>query len=60
MADVQQNGHNADANALVIEDLRVSVGDRQIVRGLNLTCAPAKSTRSWGRTAPASPPSPTR
>jgi len=37
MADVQQNGHNRDVNALVIEDLRVSVADRQIVRGLNLT-----------------------
>ncbi len=37
MADVQQNGYNRDVNALVIEDLRVSVADRQIVRGLNLT-----------------------
>ncbi|MGI8856344.1 MAG: Fe-S cluster assembly ATPase SufC [Thermomicrobiales bacterium] len=42
MADVQQNGHNKDANALVIEDLRVSVGDRQIVRGLNLTIRPGE------------------
>jgi Fe-S cluster assembly ATP-binding protein len=42
MADVQQNGHNRDANALVIDDLRVSVGDRQIVRGLNLTIRPGE------------------
>jgi Fe-S cluster assembly ATP-binding protein len=42
MADVQQNGHNKDANALVIEDLRVSVADRQIVRGLNLTIRPGE------------------
>ena len=42
MADVQQNGHNTDANALVIEDLRVSVADRQIVRGLNLTIRPGE------------------
>ncbi len=42
MADVQQNGHNTDANALVIEDLRVSVGDRQIVKGLNLTVRPGE------------------
>ncbi len=42
MADVQQNGHNKDANALVIEDLRVSVADRQIVRGLNLTVRPGE------------------
>ena len=40
MADVQQNGHNANPNALVIDDLHVSVGDRQIVRGLNLTIRP--------------------
>ncbi len=42
MADVQQNGHNRDTNALVIEDLRVSVADRQIVRGLNLTIRPGE------------------
>ncbi|MGI8690517.1 MAG: Fe-S cluster assembly ATPase SufC [Thermomicrobiales bacterium] len=42
MAEVQQNGHNKDANALVIEDLRVSVADRQIVRGLNLTIRPGE------------------
>jgi Fe-S cluster assembly ATP-binding protein len=42
MADVQQNGHNANPNALVIEDLRVSVGDRQIVRGLDLTIRPGE------------------
>ena len=42
MADVQQNGHNKDAGALVIEDLRVSVADRQIVRGLNLTVRPGE------------------
>lgn len=42
MADVQQNGHNADANSLVIEDLRVSVEDRQIVKGLNLTVRPGE------------------
>jgi len=42
MAEVQQNGHNKDVNALVIEDLRVSVADRQIVRGLNLTVRPGE------------------
>ncbi len=46
MVDVQQNGkqngHSPDANALVIEDLRVSVGERQIVRGLNLTVRPGE------------------
>jgi len=42
MAEVQQNGHNRDTNALVIEDLRVSVADRQIVRGLNLTIRPGE------------------
>ncbi len=42
MAEVQKNGHNKDGNALVIEDLRVSVGDRQIVRGLNLTIRPGE------------------
>ena len=42
MADVQQNGHNKDINALVIEDLRVSVGDRQIVRGVSLTVRPGE------------------
>ncbi len=42
MADVQQNGHNANPNALVIDDLHVSVGDRQIVRGLNLTIRPGE------------------
>jgi Fe-S cluster assembly ATP-binding protein len=42
MAEVQQNGHNTDVNALVIEDLRVSVADRQIVRGLNLTIRPGE------------------
>jgi Fe-S cluster assembly ATP-binding protein len=42
MADVQKNGHNTDTNALVVEDLRVSVGDRQIVRGLNLTVRPGE------------------
>ncbi|MHB8645548.1 MAG: Fe-S cluster assembly ATPase SufC [Thermomicrobiales bacterium] len=42
MAEVQQNGHNIDANALVVEDLRVSVGDRQIVRGLSLTVRPGE------------------
>jgi len=40
MATVQQNGH--DTNALVIDDLRVSVGDRQIVKGLNLTVRPGE------------------
>lgn len=46
MADVQQNGkqngHNPDANALVIEDLRVSVEDRQIVKGISLTVRPGE------------------
>jgi Fe-S cluster assembly ATP-binding protein len=46
MADVQQNGHQnghkPDANALVIEDLRVSVEDRQIVRGVSLTVRPGE------------------
>ncbi len=42
MAEVQQNGHDKDVNALVIEDLRVSVADRQIVRGLNLTVRPGE------------------
>lgn len=42
MAEMQKNGHNKDGNALVIEDLRVSVGDRQIVRGLNLTIRPGE------------------
>jgi Fe-S cluster assembly ATP-binding protein len=42
MADVQQNGHHPDANALVIEDLRVSVEDRQIVKGVNLTVRPGE------------------
>src|SRR5690348_1714846 len=42
MADVQQNGHNKDDNALVIEALRVSVADRQIVQGLNLTVRPGE------------------
>jgi len=31
-----------DPNALVVEDLRVSVGDRQIVKGLNLTVRPGE------------------
>ena len=42
MVEVQQNGHNTDINALVIEDLRVSVADQQIVRGLNLTVRPGE------------------
>jgi Fe-S cluster assembly ATP-binding protein len=46
MADVQQNGHqnghDPDANALVIEDLRVSVEDRQIVKGVSLTVRPGE------------------
>jgi Fe-S cluster assembly ATP-binding protein len=42
MADVQQNGHNPDENALVIEDLRVSVEDRQIVKGISLTVRPGE------------------
>jgi len=42
MADVQRNGQNKDLNALVIEGLRVSVGEREIVKGLNLTVRPGE------------------
>lgn len=43
MADAAHNGTNGrDPNALVIEDLRASVGDRQIVKGLNLTIRPGE------------------
>ncbi len=46
MADVQQNGkqngYHPDANALVIEDLRVSVEDQQIVKGVSLTVRPGE------------------
>ena len=46
MVIVQQNGtangHSPDASALVIEDLRVSVEERQIIRGLNLTVRPGE------------------
>ncbi len=40
MTDVQQNGR--ETNALVIENLRVSVEDKQIVKGLSLTVRPGE------------------
>ncbi len=49
---------------LEIRDLHVSVdtedGPKEILRGVDLTIAGARRTRSWARTVPASPPSRTR
>ncbi len=43
MADVVKSGANGhDPNALVIEDLHVSITDRQIVRGISLTVRPGE------------------
>jgi Fe-S cluster assembly ATP-binding protein len=38
---------------LEIKDLHVSIGEKPIVKGFNLTIKPAKSTPSWDPTAPA-------
>ena len=49
------------APALEIDDLHVSVDDREILRGVSLAGrARRRSTPSWARTARASRPSPTR
>ena len=44
---------------LEIRNLHAKAGDKDILRGLDLGCVRARSTRSWGRTAPARAPSPT-
>ena len=45
---------SAAAHELVIDGLRAGVGGREILRGIDLTCAAARSTPSWARTARAS------
>jgi hypothetical protein len=38
---------------LTINNLHARVGDKEILRGINLQSTPAKYTPSWGRTVPA-------